>query len=179
MSYQGTETSSSGSQSIGMLAYAKIFLHAAKYPSECVGGFVLGTKHGAVTDVLPVFHETPIGPIMDTAAKVAEGMKQPEDCIIGFYFGSKMTAVDTQTSPYFLGPVMNEIARNNNGSSLMFRVENGRLSGANRDQLCVTATKGLSGKTLECMSDQSAQSNKDMNAKVSLSEYARAYVGTQ
>jgi hypothetical protein len=52
-------------------AYVKIFLHAAKFSSCAIGGYLIGTSTGGeyeVTDVVPVCHSNPCGPILEIAA---------------------------------------------------------------------------------------------------------------
>jgi len=78
-------------------SYVKIFMHASKFPSEAIGGFLLGddgldgllgfggeTSRRFVTDVLPVYHGTPVGPILDNAAMIVDAMVGKK--IIGFYY---------------------------------------------------------------------------------------------
>ena len=151
-------------------AYAKIVLHAAKFPSESVGGFLLGTVYGGITDVVPVFHETPVGPILSTAAQVVDSMwaGKADEQIIGFYLGSRMATVGDVAcqDPFYLEAVMKEIRRNTDQNALLLRVENDRLAGENRDLLCVTVMKG--GKRMECKPIDNGLSNKDMNSKVTI-----------
>lgn len=162
--------SSSGSYPVSATAYAKIVLHAAKFPSESVGGFLLGTVYGGITDVVPVFHETPVGPILSTAAQVVDSMwaGKADEQIIGFYLGSRMATVGDVAcqDPFYLEAVMKEIRRNTDQNALLLRVENDRLAGENRDLLCVTVMKG--GKRMECKPIDNGLSNKDMNSKVTI-----------
>lgn len=54
-------------------AYGKIFLHAAKYFDSLLIGFVIGHKTDGkltVTDILPVSHTNPAGPILEIAGDV-------------------------------------------------------------------------------------------------------------
>jgi hypothetical protein len=54
-------------------AYGKIFLHAAKYFDSLLIGFVIGHKIDGkltVTDVVPVSHSNPAGPILEIAGDV-------------------------------------------------------------------------------------------------------------
>ncbi len=58
--------------SVSVGAYAKVVLHAAKYPANCIGGYLLGRagESGAtvtVIDVLPICHGVPVGPIFEIA----------------------------------------------------------------------------------------------------------------
>jgi len=74
---------------VSAAAYTKILLHASKYPYAPIGGFVISSdKEGesvslchdlckifldfcdqiSVIDVVPVFHMSPVGPVMDIAA---------------------------------------------------------------------------------------------------------------
>ena len=169
MSHQAA--SSSGSYPISPQAYAKIVLHAAKYPSESVGGFILGSSAlgAGILDVVPVFHGTPLGPILSNAAMAIEGLYSGDtngSKIVGIYYGGK---VGVAADPFFLKAVMSELSKKTeDGRTLLVRLENSRLQGEDADRLCVTVSKlqsgGADGKTLECKSTNSSQSNKAMNA---------------
>ena len=60
--------------SIQPSAYAKLVLHAAKYPSSSIGGYVIGTASSddsfAITDVIPMCHNSPCGPMFEIAAEM-------------------------------------------------------------------------------------------------------------
>lgn len=57
---------------INILPQAKMLLHAIKNPNSQIGGILLGTEDGVVTDVLPVCHNAPTKPILDWAFRMAE-----------------------------------------------------------------------------------------------------------
>jgi hypothetical protein len=59
-------------------AYAKIFLHATKYTSFSVGGYILGKHKGAdfeATDIVPICHGNPVGPVFDISAEMVRNFK--------------------------------------------------------------------------------------------------------
>ena len=50
--------------------YIKIVLHASKYPSFPVIGFLLGNEENnevIVSNLFPIFHSSPLGPLFDIA----------------------------------------------------------------------------------------------------------------
>ena len=54
-------------------AYCKIFLHAAKYSSSAIGGYVIGTGNSDqinITDIVPICHNNPCGPMFEIAAEM-------------------------------------------------------------------------------------------------------------
>ena len=53
-------SSSSSPILVSEVAAAKMLLHAAKYPSNHIGGYLLGAGI-AVNDILPVLHGYPVG----------------------------------------------------------------------------------------------------------------------
>lgn len=58
---------------ISRQAYGKIFLHVAKYFDCPIIGYVVGHETGGSTifsDVLPVCHSNPAGPIMEISGDV-------------------------------------------------------------------------------------------------------------
>ena len=99
MSYQ--PPTSSATAQLTIATYVKIFLHAAKYPDKAIGGFVIGSltdSSATITDVLPIYHDTPAGPILDNAACVAETLfdRSKGHGIIGFYYSG------TTCRPYYV-----------------------------------------------------------------------------
>ena len=81
-------------------AYAKIMLHAAKYPSAAIGGFVIGSTRNedtfAVEDVIPMCHYAPCGPMFDVAAEMIESLLKHKGTaagkITGYYFANESAA---------------------------------------------------------------------------------------
>jgi len=54
-------------------AYGKIFLHAAKNFDSLILGYIIGTESNgqfSITDVLPVSHSNPAGPILEISGDV-------------------------------------------------------------------------------------------------------------
>ena len=68
-------------------AYVKAFLHGAKNSSNVVGGFLLGSSNTNISDCFPVYHDTPLGPLLDNALLVANEIWTKNDLqVVGFYF---------------------------------------------------------------------------------------------
>ena len=67
-------------------AYAKVILHAAKYPSCPIGGYVIGQgdeEKITISDVIPMCHSNPCGPMFEIAAEMVRIMpKTTLSCII-------------------------------------------------------------------------------------------------
>lgn len=62
---------------IKLSAYAKIFLHAAKYPSSSIGGYLIGSGgEGAlsITDVVPICHSAPCGPMFEISGEMVSNL---------------------------------------------------------------------------------------------------------
>lgn len=61
-------------------AYLKAVLHASKYSSLTVGGFLLGQRQKKdgdvlhIVDVLPINHGNPVGPIFEVAGAMVRRM---------------------------------------------------------------------------------------------------------
>ena len=58
---------------ISRQSYGKIFLHSAKYIDGLLIGYLIGNVTAGninITDVLPVCHSNPAGPILDMAGDV-------------------------------------------------------------------------------------------------------------
>lgn len=57
---------------VSTTAYLKMFLHVSKFSSSAIGGYLIGTSTSGgdynVTDVVPVCHSNPCGPILEIAA---------------------------------------------------------------------------------------------------------------
>jgi len=102
-------------------AYCKINLHAAKYASEVVCGFLVGSiqAKGAgkeaqicVEDVLPICHSNPVGPIFEVAGAMMKSIF-PTKQVVGLYY----TSVDgdygnDESTPYFVDKLCDTIKAN-------------------------------------------------------------------
>ncbi|CED84720.1 Uncharacterized conserved protein encoded by sequence overlapping the COX4 gene [Phaffia rhodozyma] len=76
------------------LAYLKIVLHAAKYPSSLVNGVLLGSASGSevnITDSVPLLHHwTSLSPSMEVGLEMAEYHASSKGLrIVGFYQGNE------------------------------------------------------------------------------------------
>ena len=80
-------------------AYGKVVLHAAKYHSQAVGGFLVGSAEGAdvrVEDVLPVYHGNPVGPVFEVAWALFEGQAPwagGRSRVVGLYYAHEVSAL--------------------------------------------------------------------------------------
>ena len=106
--------------SIACEAYAKINLHAARYSSELMCGFLLGsvkeannTKVVVVEDVLPICHSNPVGPIFEVAGGMCRSIFPGKD-VVGLYYTSDDGEYGNHdTTPYFVDKVCETIKGNN------------------------------------------------------------------
>ena len=63
-----------------------MILHALKFPSQPVGGFLMGNEN-TVTEIVPVYHNYPLTPLLEIAALALES--SPTESLIGFYFADE------------------------------------------------------------------------------------------
>jgi hypothetical protein len=67
-------------------AYLKIFLHSAKFSSCAIGGYLIGTiavgGEYNVTDVVPICHSNPCGPILEISAAMVRHLIVCEDFLL-------------------------------------------------------------------------------------------------
>lgn len=80
---------SSSSTSISTAAYLKVVLHAAKHTSRNVIGLLVASDASdatKVTDVLPLFHTTPLGPALEVALTQAAAVVPDTATIVGVYY---------------------------------------------------------------------------------------------
>ena len=103
-------------------AYCKINLHGARYASEVVFGFLVGTiltkcsgkeAQISVEDVLPICHSNPVGPIFEVAGAMSKTL-YPTKQVVGLYY----TSVDgdygnDESTPYFVDKLCDTIKGNN------------------------------------------------------------------
>jgi hypothetical protein len=97
-------------------AYSKINLHAAKYASELMCGFLIGTVNATgevqVDDVLPICHSNPVGPIFEVAGGMCESFFPTKD-VVGLYYTSDDGEYgNDDTTPYFVDKVCDTIKLN-------------------------------------------------------------------
>ncbi|KAL7411792.1 hypothetical protein BDY24DRAFT_394893 [Mrakia frigida] len=82
------------SYSISPLAYTKIIVHAAKYPSSLVNGVLIGSQSGStvsVVDAIPLLHHwTSLSPSMEIGLELAEFHASSQSLlIVGYYQGNE------------------------------------------------------------------------------------------
>jgi len=125
------------SASITCEAYAKINLHAARYSSELMCGFLIGSVNGntvAVDDVLPISHSNPVGPIFEVAGGMSAELF-PGKHVVGLYYTSDVGEYGNHdTTPHFADKVCDTIKLNNpHGLSLILTVAAGRINPTTAD----------------------------------------------
>ncbi|KAJ3319081.1 ER membrane protein complex subunit 8 [Boothiomyces sp. JEL0866] len=68
---------------LNLQAYAKIYLHAAKYPTQPIVGVLVGHQD-QITDAIPLFHSLLLpGPLLQAA------LEQIQENIIGLYYSNQ------------------------------------------------------------------------------------------
>ena len=119
---------------ISLEAYAKINLHAAKH-SGLVLGFLVGSDgqqmgkgEAVITDILPICHSYPVGPIFEVAGQMCESY-YPKDDVIGIYFASDQSYGESNKDfPKVLDSVCEVIKKNNaNKTALIVRVVSDKI----------------------------------------------------
>jgi hypothetical protein len=109
-------------------AYVKMYLHACKYPSSCIGGYLIGSNDNDISDILPVCHNAPIGPILDIAAGIADNIETGKK-VIGYYCSNNITTIDKrQVNPYYVQKVIDSISSNNNNHVILININGNKMS---------------------------------------------------
>jgi hypothetical protein len=95
-------------------------MHAAKYPSCHVGGFLIGSVGASgviVSDVVPAVHGYPVGFVLELGASIANSLcKGTENQqVVGYYFGND--AADDEAVPAYVNDVMTDIQATAGSSS--------------------------------------------------------------
>ena len=137
-------------------AYCKIFLHAAKYSSSAIGGYIIGTGNSDqinITDIVPICHNNPCGPMFEIAAEMVSSSSlftttsyhlntheiwtlyatsQTESLFAGTqsrvlgYYFANETA--TSTRPAYIENIVKGISNITGGSCLLLEVQNDLIS---------------------------------------------------
>jgi len=117
------------STSISEVAYTKMLLHCATYPHCAVDGFCLGTVSGdaiAVTDVVPLFHNGTLAPMLESAAtQAAHHAAASGAAVVGYYAANEH--VRDESIAAAAGAVADEI-RAQSGAAVVVMVSNKRLA---------------------------------------------------
>ena len=125
---------SSGAKScrISLEAYGKINLHSAKHPT-LVLGFLVGRQNGqsevVISDVLPICHSNPVGPIFEVAGQMCESYF-PEDEVIGVYYAPDQSYGNSNKDfPVVLDSVCEVIKKNNTQkAAIVVRLDTERIN---------------------------------------------------
>ena len=144
-------------------AYAKIMLHAAKYPSSAIGGYVIGSAGAegdgyAVEDVIPMCHYSPCGPMFDVAAEMIERLLKHKGKasgkIVGYYFANESAAAP---KPAYVDAVVESINTQPDGNQecLVLELQNDMIRNKNAVALrgSVVTAGGAKRSTLVGCSD--------------------------
>jgi hypothetical protein len=111
----------------------KIVLHAAKYPSDAIGGFLIGTA-GHISDVIPVYHGVPLAPLLEFAAETVSAMQMK---IIGVYFANEIASkIDT---PQYIERICETVASKNSGVCILSHLDGTLL--AEKSKLCINVSR--------------------------------------
>jgi len=141
-------------------AYCKINLHGARYASEVVCGFLVGSIQAKgkeaqiyVEDVLPICHNNPVGPIFEVAGAMMKSIF-PAKQVVGLYY----TSVDgdygnDESTPYFVDKLCDTIKAN-----------------SGKDGLCLVLTIAVS-KIIPAANVDDVESDDDMSSVLCLNAY--------
>jgi len=137
-------------------------LHAAKWPSSSVGGYIVGTPTANATrgwssvdvsDVIPICHNIPVGPILEVGAQLVEADLQAPLAIVGFYWAPQEMPLSSSSSssssscssssasvderPFYISKVISVIRANAGGNCVLVTMRN-EVFGSS-DALCIEA----------------------------------------
>jgi hypothetical protein len=142
-----------GAVEISVEAYAKIVLHAAKTPSQGVGGLLLGGGGGGgsgsvkITDVLPVYHGNPVGPLFEVASGLVETHWEGDTVqVVGVYFAAEEVGTSESDVPRFLDALLNTASLFKAGEGVLIEVDGTLID--KQDKICTLLRKEGSGKTI-------------------------------
>jgi hypothetical protein len=116
-----------------MLPYVKIYLHATKYPSENIGGFLIGSIDNnriIVSDAIPVVHGAPVTPILEIAAQFISSLGKN---IIGVYFANEI--VTNLNTPLYIEKINKTIESNAGGRCLTIQLDGALMK--DKSNLCI------------------------------------------
>jgi hypothetical protein len=94
-------TAVASSTTITTRAYMKLILHASKYQTRSITGLLIASAPTAavgassaatvvIDDVIPLFHTTPLAPMIELALAQAESSLHASSTIVGVYFASEL-----------------------------------------------------------------------------------------
>ena len=157
---------------ISDLAYIKAFLHGARNPTQSIGGFLLGKDDLEISNVIPVYHGTPLGPSLDNALLIINAIlknSSSSEKVIGFYYATATLESDsssqTTNTPVYIEQIAdslkNELVGCNN--SLMLQFVNKDMN--KNDILCLKAKLNNSTTNIELKSKKNL-TIIDLNKKI-------------
>ncbi len=137
-------------------AYVKAFLHGAKNSSNVVGGFLLGTSSTSVSDCFPVYHDTPLGPLLDNALLVANEIWTKKDLqIVGFYY-AVATINNDHNIPSYISEIESSLLNITKKDILMLQILNNDID--NNNKLCMKGSIISSGSSSSSSGSTSSSS---------------------
>jgi len=124
-----------------MTGFRKILLHASKYPSRPVIGLLLSSpadgkhteekeKKGSqkIVDIIPLFHNLPLSPIIETALIQVEEYLGGSESIIGLYFSNDNK--NNRQIPSLINKLANKIIKlNQNNSFILAQLDISKMEG--------------------------------------------------
>lgn len=154
---------------ISVSAFSKVVLHAAKYPSQAVGGFLVGkvAAEGGVlvVDAVLVYHGNPVGPIFEVATSLCEGYFAGDKSlrILGVYYSHEsLQTCGSAVVPEFIETLLEVIKSRDDGAAaagLLLELD-GRMINEAGDALCVVLKRGPG----QALAPQSGMSVSRLNA---------------
>ncbi|KAI9334910.1 hypothetical protein BDR26DRAFT_920670 [Obelidium mucronatum] len=125
-------------------AYAKLILHAAKYPSVSVFGVLLGPSSGSITDAVPVVHDfVALSSFLEAALEqIKIHAARTQTRIVGLYVANQLLE-DVSVGP-LAAKVGLEVDKLAGGNSVLLVVDNAKLLEPESD-LGLLAFKEASG----------------------------------
>lgn len=118
------------------LSYTKLILHAAKYPGQHIGGYLIGASSGDVVnvdDILPLCHGNPVGPLFELAGTIADVLYPAPQKVLGYYYANERVG-SREVAPY-ISKVLATIQQNSGGLNLLAEIRSDLLD--QQDNLCV------------------------------------------
>jgi hypothetical protein len=145
-------------------AYTKMYLHAAKYPNNSIGGFIIGSKNVSnneellitssssssssknksknnfifdINDIVPICHSNPVGPIFELAGSIVDTSLDSSNSIIGYYYSPELSKNNGELSSSYIDKLSDVISKNNNDSCIIIQIQGELMN--NCDVLCIDA----------------------------------------
>nr|CDI53186.1 conserved hypothetical protein [Melanopsichium pennsylvanicum 4] len=145
--------SSINSVSVSPIAYKKLILHTAKYPTARVLGLLLASQHSSsliIVDSIPLSHHwTSLSPMAEVALSLATAYASSKSlCIVGIYEAPEL--ISERNPSRQATKLTSKIADLNGKEALLILVNNATLLNVNNNSLSAyTVTGGGNDKGQE------------------------------